>query len=352
MIKYRNKQVNKFKSNNNKLIIILYSEAKKEYFPTHEAYLTEVGVFPRSKIIKERIEKLGYKVILLPGNFNSIKKINNLKPFMAFNLVDSIRGDESLTPLIPSSLELLSIPYTGAGVTGLAINADKYLTKILLKQSGIPVPGFQLFINEKQKLDTSIHFPFIVKLNESHGSLEINQDSVVENEKNLRKRIKLLISKYNQSVLIEEYIFGKEITALMIEGKEEDQLLFAEERIFLNKEKYPLYSYEASWGDEEIYDVLQYQLNQEMKNNIVKAFKTLQFLDYARFEIIIDKKGRYYFIDSNANPEFGPYPATGGPFGYLLHINNISFDFVTKKIIENSINRFKNKKNTLDKSKK
>jgi len=335
----------KIKKNNiNKLIVILYSEAKKEYFATHEAYLTEVDVLPRSKIIKKHLKKLGYKVILLPGNFSSIKKTASLKPRVVFNLVDSICGNETLTSLIPAALESFSIPYTGAGATSLAINSDKYLTKIILKQCGVPVPGFQLFTNEKQKLDSSIHFPFIVKLNESHGSLEINQNSIVENEKDLRKRIKFLIDKYKQSVLVEEYIFGKEITALMIDGVKESQFLFAEERIFLKKEKYPLYSYDASWGEKEIYDVLQYELNKKMKDDIIKVFKTLQFIDYGRFEIIIDKKGKYFFIDSNANPEFGPYPETGGPFAYLLHVNNISFDFVTKIIIKNSINRFKNKK--------
>ncbi len=339
MIKCKNKEVNK--SNNNKLVVILYSEAKEEYFATHEVYLTEVEVFPRSKIVKKYIEKLGYKVILLPGNFDSIKKLNNLKPFIVFNLVDSIYGKEDLSPLIPAALELIKVPYTGASVNGLTINQNKYLTKIILRQNYLKVPNFQLFFTENELIDRNLQFPLILKLNQSHGSLEINQDSVVENEKDLRKRIKYLILKYKQTVLVEEYITGKEITALMIDDHV-DKLFLAEERIFFKKEKYSLFGFEVAWGDVELYDVKKYILNKKIKTDIAKAFNILEMKDYARFEIIIDKYGKYYFIDPNANPAFGPY-GTGEALGYMLYANNIPFELIIKKIIRNVRARFKNK---------
>lgn len=339
MIKYDNKQVNK--SNNNKLVAILYSEAREEYFTTHEVYLTEAEVFPRSKIVKKYIEKLGYEVILLPGNFNSIKKLNNLKPFVVFNLVDSIYGKEDLSPLIPAALDLISIPYTGASISGLTINQNKYLTKVILRQNHLTVPNFQLFFSGNQLIDKSLRFPLIIKLNQSHGSLEINQDSVVENEKDLRKRVKFLILKYKQSVLVEEYIAGKEITALMVDDNK-NKLLLAEERIFLKKEKHPLFGFEAAWGNVELYDVKKYFLNEKIKADITKAFNILEMKDYARLEIIIDKRGKHYFIDPNANPAFGPY-GTGEALGYMLHANNIPFELIVKRIIKNTRARFNNR---------
>ncbi len=323
---------------NNKLVIILYSEAKEEYFISKEVYLTEAEVLPRSKVVKKYIEKLGYKVQLLPGNFNSIKKINKLKPFIVFNLVDSIFGKEDFSSLIPAALDLINVPYTGASLNGLFINMDKYLTKIILRQNNLPVPNFQLFTIENQLIDKNLRFPLIAKLNASHGSLEINQDSVIENQKDLKKRIKFLLSKYKQPVLIEEYIRGKEITALIVDDKK-NPLFLAEERIFLKKEKYPLFSYEAAWGDVELYDVRKYLLNKKMKKNIEKAFNVLEMKDYARIEIIIDKNGKYYIIDPNANPAFGPY-GTGEALGYMLHDNNIPFELVVSSIIKNTLDRF------------
>lgn len=327
---------------NNKLIVILYSEAKEKYFATHEVYLTEAEVFPRSKILKKYIEKLGYKVILLPGTFDSIKKINNLKPLIVFNLVDSIYGKEDLAPLIPAALELIRVPFTGASVNGLTINQNKCLTKIILKQNNLTVPFFQLFISGNESIDENLKFPAIVKLNQSHGSLEINQSSVVDNENDLKKRIRFLIRKHRQSIIVEEYIAGKEITVLVINDKK-NTLLLAEERIFFKKEKHPLFSFEAAWGDVELYDVKKYLLSKKLKKDIIKAFNILEMKDYARLEIILDKQGKHYFIDPNANPAFGPHEA-GESLGYILHSNNIPFELIIKKIIKNTITRF-NKKN-------
>ncbi len=321
-----------------KTIVVLYSDAKRKYFASEEHYKTELEVFDRAKIIENHLVNLGYKALLLPGDYNSLIKLKKINPYLVLNLVDSVYGNEKLISLVPAVLQLSNIPYTGAGISGLSLNASKFLTKTVLKQSGIPVPKFQLFNSHKTRLDRSLNFPLIVKLNESHGSLEIDQGAVVENEGKLKNRIKYLTSKYKQSVIAEEYIRGKEITVLYINSGK--KIILAEERIFFKKEKYPLYSYEAAWGEKEIYDCHPFKLNKVLKENIVEAFEILQFKDYARFEIIFDKKGNYYFIDPNANPAFGPYGTTSGPFGYLLHMNNILFDDVLKDIINNARLRF------------
>ena len=320
-----------------KTIVILYSQAKREFFISKDLFLTEEEVYPRCKIIKPRFEKLGYKVILLPGDINTIKKIKILNPNIVFNLVDSVQGREDLSPLIPAILEIYKIPYTGSNMISLTINTNKYLTKCILKQAGIPVPNFQLFNNHTESINRSLKFPLIVKLNRFHGSIDISEHSVVENEKELRARIKLLIIKYNQEVLVEEYIKGKEITILIVDGKK--KLILAEERLFLIKNKYNLFGFKEAWSDEEFYDVKKYSLSRNIKNDIKEAFKLLQMSDYARFEIIIDGKGKHYLIDPNANPAFGPKEA-GEAFGYLLFLYKIPFSSVVKKIISNARSRF------------
>ena len=77
-----------------KLVIILYSDAKRKYFSSDEHYQTEVEVYSRSKIIKKRLEKLGFKVILLPGDVALFNKLKKLKPYITLNLVDSVGGKE------------------------------------------------------------------------------------------------------------------------------------------------------------------------------------------------------------------------------------------------------------------
>ena len=203
---------------NVKKIGVIYSDVKREYFPTEEQYITEKDAKRDAEIIAQEIEKLGIKAELYAGNDSLVDNLKKDKPDMVFNLVDSVKGNEYLSSTIPGILDILDIPYTGAGLLGLALCYNKYLTKELLSNAGIPVPHIQLFNSPNDYIDPELRYPLISKLNEIHGAVEINKDSISENEKHLRERLKFLIETYNQPVLVEEYIAGREITALTLEG--------------------------------------------------------------------------------------------------------------------------------------
>ncbi len=326
---------------NKKIAAIVYSEAKREDFPSQELFETEAEVYGRCKIVKPHIEKLGYEVHLIPGNAGLIGRLVRLKPEIVFNLVDSMHGQETLCPVIPAMLEAIKIPYTGAGMEGQLLNMDKNITKMIMKSNGISVPPFQVFAHPSESLNSDMKFPMIVKLNRMHGSVEITQDSVVENRGQLQKRIKYILDKYGGKVIVERYIKGVEITAMLVDDPS-DPLVLGEERIMLRKQKYKMYGFEEAWSDEELYDVKKYAIKANLKKEIKKAFDVLQMRDYGRFEIIIDSDGRHYFIDANSNPAFGPIEA-GEAFGYLLHLYDIPFGKVADKIIKNALSRFHEK---------
>jgi D-alanine-D-alanine ligase-like ATP-grasp enzyme len=75
-----------------------------------------------------------------------------------------------------------------------------------LQSNGVPVPNYQLFNNPNDQLNPNLRFPLISKLNEVHGSVEMNEDAISENEKHLRERLKKLMPTYDQPMLVEEYI--------------------------------------------------------------------------------------------------------------------------------------------------
>ncbi len=321
-----------------KIAVIIYSEAKRSDFPSDALYETEAEVYPRSKIVKRHIETLGYRVILLPGNADLIKKLQKIKPEIVFNLVDSMYGKEELCPVIPAMLEAVRIPYTGAGMEGQLLNMDKHLTKIIMRENKIRVPPFQLFSHPNERLNPDMKFPLIVKLNRLHGSVEINQEAVVENEFQLKKRIKYILSKFGGQVIVEKYIPGTEITVMIVDDKK-DPIILGEERIMLRPQKYKMYGFDEAWSDEELYDVKKYSLGKKIKEEIKRAFDVLMMKDYARFEIIIDDIGNRFFIDANSNPAFGPSEA-GEAFGHMLKMYDIPFVNVAKKIIDNTLSRF------------
>ncbi len=315
---------------------IIYSDVKREYFPTEAQYITEKDAKRDAETISNYLRKMNIKTVLYPGNSSLTEKLKKGKPDMVLNLVDSVKGSESLSSVVPGVLELLEIPYTGADVLGMSIDGNKFIVKKLLQQNGIPVPNYQLFNTPSDYLDPTLRFPLISKLNEVHGAVEITENAVSENEKHLRERLKFLIKTYKQPVIVEEFIVGREITAILLEGL--NKKVYLAEKIFQKKDKKYLFAtFEDQWISEG-YTSFHYGKYEDpiLKEYVKKAFDVTKMYDYGKFDIRIDQSGRYFFIDSNCNPAFGP-KETFAAISVILDIYGISFTEILKRLLLNTI---------------
>jgi D-alanine-D-alanine ligase len=321
---------------------IVFSDVKREYFPTQIQYLTEKDAKRDAKIIASYLEKIGIKTNLYPANSLLPKKLKANRPEMVINLVGSVKGNEYLASTIPALLELLEIPYTGAGILGESLSYNKFLVKKLLEQNNVPVPRYQLFNTANDPLDPTLRFPLISKLNEIHGAVEITKDSVSENEKHLRERLKFLINTYEQAILVEEFIVGREITAFLFEGL--NKKVYLAERIIKKKTgNYTFASFELQWLDPGKDTIIYHKYKDPLLQEYVKkAFEINRMADYGKFDIRLDYSGRYYFIDSNSNPAFGPKEADC-PMSYILEIHGVSFIDILKRLLLNTMRDAKNK---------
>lgn len=339
MIKKNKRSTKKEKPNNffPKKTGIIYSDVKRSYFPTYAQYLTEKDALKEANIIGNYIKKLGMKNKYYPGNNALPEKLRHDKPDIVINLVGSVKGNEYLASSIPGILELLDIPYTGAGILGESLSYNKFLVKKLLEQNGVPIPRYQLFNYSNTPLDATLRFPLISKLNEIHGAVEITQDAVSDDEKHLRKRLKYLIKTYEQPVLVEEFIVGREITAILLEGL--NKKVYLAEKIFRKKPKgkYTFASYELQWLKEGI-NSIGYRKYKDtvLKEYVKRAFEITDMFDYGKFDIRIDSSGRYFFLDSNSNPFLGP-KETESAMGCILDLYGVSFVEILKRLILNTM---------------
>ena len=319
-----------------KRIGITYSDVRRAYFPTEAQYITEKDADKDARLIASYLETLGITVHLYPGNQTLPAHLRRDKPEMVINLVDSVKGDETLASAIPGVLELLDIPYTGADILGLSLDTNKFLVKKLLEQNGIPIPHYQLFNTPGDYIDPTLRFPLITKLNSIHGAVEITREAVSENEKHLRERLKYLIQTYKQPVLTEEFIVGREVTCILLEGM--NKKVYLAEKVFLNPEdKYTFTTFEDQWflqGGE----VHQYQKYDDpvLKEYIKRAFDVTKMYDYGKFDVRIDQSGRYFFIDTNCNPAFGPKELDVA-LSVILDIFGISFYEILKRLLLNTV---------------
>jgi len=317
-----------------KKVGIIYSDVKREYFPTEAQYITEKDAKESAVVIAKYLEKFNIKPKLFPGNSSLPQNLRKERPDMVFNLVDSVKGNEYLSSTIPGVLELLEIPYTGAGIVGLSLTFQKFLTFKLLEQNGIPVPRYQIFTSHTDYLNPTLRYPLIAKLNEIHGGVEITKDSVSDNEKHLKERIKCLISTYNQQVLVQEFIVGREINAILLEGL--NKKVYMAEKVFsgLKDQKYSFLSFEDQWLNKD--SAFHYQKFEDpvLREYVKKAFDVVQMADYGKFDIRLDSSGRYYFIDSNANCYLSP---SDSAISSILTIYKVRFNEVLRRLLINTM---------------
>lgn len=322
-------------------IVILYSDAKREYFPTEQMYIAEAEVKNRAEVVSKYLIKMGIKVTLLAGDNQVSRNLEKIKPDMIINLVDSVRGIEELCCAVPGILEVINIPYTGTGILGLSLSTNKFLTKKLLEQSGVPVPRYQLFSSPTQALG-KLRFPVISKLNSVHGSVDINKDAISEDEKSLRKRLRYLIKTYEDDVLVEQFIQGREFSAILIEGVKKK--IYIGEKIYegsWKNEKYKLATFDAVWGGGDSFHYKKFRPDAKLQKYIRAAYDALKIEDYAKFDVMRTKNGRYYFIDSNPNTALGPHKDLQCEIGTILELHGIPFSEVLRRLIKNCMQYYK-----------
>ena len=315
---------------------IVYSDVHREDFPTEAQFITEKGADADAVAIGSYLKSLGVNVHLYPGNADLPSLLHHDKPEMVINLVDSVKGDESLSSSIPGVLELLDIPYTGADILGLSLSSNKFLVKKLLQQNGVPVPHYQLFNKPTDRIDPTLRYPLISKLNAIHGAVEITDDAISENEKHLRERLRFLISTYKQPILVEEFIVGREITAILLEGKNK-KVYLAEKGFIKPAQKYIYTTFADQWlaPSEASFHYLKYS-DPILREYVKKAFDVTNMYDYSKFDIRLDQSGRYFFIDTNCNPAFGPKEFDVALAVILDHFG-ISFTEILKRLLFNTM---------------
>ncbi|MFW5748376.1 MAG: D-alanine--D-alanine ligase family protein [Chloroflexota bacterium] len=163
-----------------------------------------------------------FEASILPPH-SLIEKLMVYKPDLCFNIAEGHWGD-GREAQIPAVLEMLRIPYTGSQVMTLALSLDKPMTKRVLTYHGLPTPEFQVFERASDPINRDLldehgqelRFPLFVKPSREGTSVGISASSVVRTVAELRDRVAEQLERYNQPILVEHYIHGRELTVGII----------------------------------------------------------------------------------------------------------------------------------------
>jgi len=196
------------------LLYNLASNAPRSADAPHDA-LAELDSMKNVEAYAKALSDAGHTVFPMEGDTSLPSNLRRLKIDICFNTCEGYIGD-SREAQVPALLEMIGMPYTAARVMGLAITLDKAMTKRVLLHHGLPTPRFQEFFHADDPLDPNLRFPLFAKPNREGTGKGIADKSIITNEKQLHERVDYLIQSYRQSVLVEDYVEGRDLTCGLV----------------------------------------------------------------------------------------------------------------------------------------
>ena len=161
--------------------------------------------------IQAAIESDGHQTVFIPANRDLPYALKEIQPDICFNIAEGLGGD-SREAQTPALLEMLAIPYTASRVQANALALDKTLSKRIWRDRRLPVAPFQEFTHGDESLRPELKFPLFVKPAREGTGMGVDRHAKVENEAELRERVRYVIRAYEQPALVETFLPGREFT--------------------------------------------------------------------------------------------------------------------------------------------
>ncbi len=298
--------------------------------------------------IKDALDKAGFYSELVEADQDFSDNIRKGDYSFVFNIAEGING-ESRESHVPATLEMLGIPYTGSGVLAQAITLDKARTKEILLHHGIHTPKYQVFSSCLQKKSDDLEFPLIVKPIAEGSSKGITNESLVNDEEQLKEQVRIITSVYKQSAIAEEYLEGREFTVAVL-GNSNPKVLPIVEITFdyLPEGINRFDSHEVKWfwdsPDNPIDPVvcpakITRSLENSIRNAALRTFKALGCRDLARIDMRLDNRGIPNVLEVNALPGLIPDPKENSRFPKACYAAGMSYDDMILAIMKEAMKR-------------
>lgn len=252
--------------------------------------------------IAEALRVCGHEVVEIDVDQGLVLGLRDAQPDAAFIALHG-RGGEDGT--VQELLEIVGIPYTGCGVLSSSLTMDKALTKLLLQKHGVPTPRFVSFGESAFKslgasdaldqIESLFGFPVVVKPARQGSALGVN---FAANESELPPAI-LSAFSYDESLLIEEFIKGREIAVSVLDG----EALPAVEAIVRGGNFFDFESrYEIGNTDYVCPAEIDATLARRLAAIAVETFQLLDCHGFARVDFIVPEEGEPQVLEVNAIP--------------------------------------------------
>jgi D-alanine-D-alanine ligase len=298
------------------------------------------GVWYKTESVNKEIES-GHELTLAlnpakPQFFS--KDGSSFIPDIVFPVLHGTDGEDGS---IQGLLKAMGIPLIGTGVEGSAISINKLAAKKLLKEAGIPVTRFLFshYYDQKQftfeEIEKTLGLPFMVKsacLGSSVGVSKVKAKADFEKALNESYR-------YDDSVLFEEFILGREIECAILGNHPAKASLPGE---ILISSEYEFYTFDAKYVDGEAVSIevpaqLEPSVSKKIQDISIRAYQALGCEDFSRVDLFLTKEGNIYVNEINTIPGF----TNSSMFPMMWKERGISFTDLITQLADLADERYK-----------
>ncbi|MGZ8940409.1 MAG: D-alanine--D-alanine ligase family protein [Limisphaerales bacterium] len=241
------------------------------------------------------------------------QKLQQFEPDVIFNLADQFKNNRAFDQNIVSFLAMRGVAFTGCGSTGLTLCKHKAISKKILGYHRVHTPEFVTIARGKRiARPKNLKFPILVKPLKEEASLGISQASFVENDDQFKERVQFIHEKFDNDVIAEEYIEGRELYVSVIGNHRLDvfpirELVFREvppdePKIATYKAKWDE-DYRKRWGLENRHaEGIDPAVIATIQQTCRRIYHLLTIDGYARLDLRLTADNKVYFIEANPNP--------------------------------------------------
>ena len=237
-----------------------------------------------------------------------------------------LHGSNGEDGKIQAAFELMGIKYTGTDYISSAVSMSKELTKKVLVPDGIPMPkGVALKKGHKIEYVT---YPCVVKPCCGGSSVGV---SIVSNEIEFKNALTEAFS-YEDNILVEEYIKGREFSVGVLDGKALPVIEIEPLEGFYDYKN----KYKAGATKETCPAILPKEVSLRMQRWAEKACEAAGVTTYARVDQLLTEDGNIYCLEINTLPGM----TATSLLPQEAQAAGISYDELTEKIVEISLRRY------------